>query len=110
MYSNNRVGVFHEDRRIGEMEIYPSQELQQQQQQEDDLMKQRKKKQREVMEKAKMGIRISHFSQPSDRCSPLAVLTTVSSFGLCFKLEDSSSPAQDSLSLFYSSCLRGSKV
>ncbi|KAL1201800.1 RNA polymerase II C-terminal domain phosphatase-like 1 [Cardamine amara subsp. amara] len=108
MYSNNRVGVFHEDRRIGEMEICPSRELQQQQ--EDDVMKQRKKKQREVMEKAKMGIRISHFSQSSDRCPPLAVLTTISSFGLCFKLEASSSPAQESLSLFYSSCLRETKT
>lgn len=110
MYSNNRVEVFYEDGRVGEMEIYPSRDLQQQQQQEDDVMKQRKKKQREVMEEAKMGIRISHFSQSSERCPPLAVLTTISSCGLCFKLEASASPAQESLSLFYSSCLKDNKV
>jgi len=107
MYSNNRVEVFHGDGRLGELEIYPSRELNQQ---EDDVMKQRKKKQREVMELAKMGIRISHFSQSGERCPPLAILTTISSCGLCFKLEASPSPAQESLSLFYSSCLRDNKV
>lgn len=112
MYSSNRVGVYHEDRRVGEMEIYPPKESEQKQQQEDDvMMKQRQKKQREVMEEMKMGIRISHFSQPSERCPPLAVLTTVSSSGLCFKLEAStSSPVQEQLCLFYSSCLRDNKV
>ncbi|KAL9818347.1 RNA polymerase II domain phosphatase-like 1 [Arabidopsis thaliana] len=107
MYSNNRVEVFHGDGRLGELEIYPSRELNQQ---EDDVMKQRKKKQREVMELAKMGIRISHFSQSGERCPPLAILTTISSCGLCFKLEASPSPAQESLSLFYSSCLRDNKT
>jgi RNA polymerase II C-terminal domain phosphatase-like 1/2 len=107
MYSNNRVEVFHGDGRLGELEIYPSRELNQQQ---DDVMKQRKKKQREVMELAKMGIRISHFSQSGERCPPLAILTTISSCGLCFKLEASPSPAQESLSLFYSSCLRDNKT
>lgn len=109
MYSNNRVGVYLEDGRIGELEIYPPKESQQQKQ-EDDVMKQRKKKQREVMEQVKIGIRISHFSQPSERCPPLSVLTTISSSGLCFKLEASSSPAQKPLNLFYSSCLRENKV
>ncbi|KAG7546671.1 FCP1 homology domain [Arabidopsis suecica] len=109
MYSNNRVEVFHGDGRIGEMEIYPSRELQQQHQ-EDDVMKQRKKKQREVMEEAKMGIRINHFSQSGERCTPLAVLTTISSCGLCFKLEASPSSPQEPLSLFYSSCLRDNKT
>lgn len=108
MYSNNRVEVFHGDGRIGEMEIYPPRELPQQQ--EDDVMKQRKKKQREVMEEAKMGIRINHFSQSGERCTPLAVLTTISSCGLCFKLEASPSLAQEPLSLLYSSCLMDNKV
>lgn len=108
MYSN-RVEVYHGDRRVGEMEIYPSRESHQQE--DDVMMKQRKKKQREVMEEMKMGIRISHFSEPSERCPPLAVLTTISSSGLCFKLEASpSSPAQEQLGLFYSSCLRDNKV
>ncbi|ESQ55201.1 hypothetical protein EUTSA_v10024324mg [Eutrema salsugineum] len=105
MYNSNRVEVYHEDGRVGELEIYPPTESQQQQ--EDDVTKQRKKK---VMEQVKMGIRISHFSQPSERCPPLAVLTTVSSCGLCFKLEASASPAQEPLSLFYSSCLRDNKT
>ncbi|EOA15976.1 hypothetical protein CARUB_v10004071mg [Capsella rubella] len=111
MYGNNRVEVFIEDGRVGEMEIYPSRDLQlQQHHQEDDVMKQKKKKQREVMEEARMGIRISHFSKSSERCPPLAVLTTISSCGLCFKLEASASPLQESLSHFYSSCLKDNKT
>lgn len=101
MYSSNRVQVYLEDGRVGEMEICPPRESHQ----EDHVMKQRR-----VMEKVKMGIRISRFSQPSERCPPLAVLATVSSCGLCFKLEASPSPAQEQLSLLYSSCLRGNKV
>ncbi|KAF2580239.1 hypothetical protein F2Q68_00006302 [Brassica cretica] len=101
MYSSNRVQVYLEDGRVGEMEICPPRESHQ----EDHVMKQRR-----VMEKVKMGIRISRFSQPSERCPPLAVLATVSSCGLCFKLEASPSPAQEQLSLLYSSCLRGNKT
>ncbi|KAG2261061.1 hypothetical protein Bca4012_014160 [Brassica carinata] len=103
MYNSNRVQVYHEDGRVGEMEMYPPPR------ESDDV--QRKKKQRGVMEEVKMGIRISRFSQPSERCPPLSVLTTVSSFGLCFKLGASaSSPAQESLSLLYSSCLTDNKT
>ncbi|KFK28749.1 hypothetical protein AALP_AA7G041800 [Arabis alpina] len=110
MYSN-RVGVYHEDRRVGEMEIYPPRESNQKQEEDDVMMKQRKKKQREVMEDMKMGIRISHFSQSSERCPPLAVVTTVSSSGLCFKLEaSSSSSVQEQLGFLYSSCLRDNKT
>ncbi|KAF8115018.1 hypothetical protein N665_0030s0065 [Sinapis alba] len=103
MYNSNRVEVYLEDGRVGEMEMYPP--PRESQQEEEHVMKQRR-----VMEKVKMGIRISRFSQPSERCPPLAVLTTVSSCGLCFKLEASASPAQEQLSLFYSSCLRGNKT
>lgn len=99
MYNSNRVQVYHEDVRVGEMEIHPPRE--------DDVMKERKKK---VMEEVKMGIKISSFSQPSKRCTPLAVLTTISSSGLCFKLEASPTPAHEPLSVFHSSCLRDQKV
>ncbi|CAN7031891.1 hypothetical protein IGI04_031127 [Brassica rapa subsp. trilocularis] len=104
MYNNsNRVQVYLEDGRVGEMQICPPRESHQ----EDQVMKQRR-----VMEKVTMGmgIRISRFSQPSERCPPLAVLATVSSCGLCFKLEASPSPPQEQLSLLYSSCLRGNKT
>lgn len=100
MYNSNRVQVYHEDVRVGEMEIHALKE--------DDVMKERKKK---VMAEVKMGIKISGFSQPSKRCTPLAVLTTISSSGLCFKLEASPTPAaHDPLSVFHSSCLRDQKV
>ncbi|CAF2070355.1 unnamed protein product [Brassica oleracea var. botrytis] len=97
MYNSNRVQVYHEDVRVGEMEIHPPRE--------DDVMKQRA-----VMEEVKMGIKISSFSQPSKRCTPLAVLTTISSSGLCFKLEASPTPAHEPLSVFHSSCLRDQKT
>lgn len=94
-YNSNRVQVYHEDVRVGEMEIHPTP----------------REKQRAVMEEAKkMGIKISRFSQPSNRCTPLSVLTTISSSGPCFKLEASATPAHDPLSVFHSSCLRDKKV
>lgn len=103
MYNSNRVvQVYHEDVRVGEMEIHlpPPRE--------DDVMKKER-----VMEQVKMGIiRLSRFSQPSQRCTPLSVLTTISSSGLCFTLEASASatPAHDPLTFFHSSCLRDNKV
>ncbi|XP_009135034.2 RNA polymerase II C-terminal domain phosphatase-like 1 [Brassica rapa] len=98
MYNSNRVQVYHEDVRVGEMEIHPLKE--------DDVLKERKKR---VMEEVKMGIKISGFSQPSKRCTPLSVLTTISSSGLCFKLE-ATTAAHDPLSVFHSSCLRDQKT
>ena len=54
-------------------------------------------------------IRISHFSQPSERCTPLAVLHTVTSCGVCFKLE-SKTQLQDGLFHLHSLCIRENKV
>uniref|UniRef100_M4FCE5 protein-serine/threonine phosphatase n=1 Tax=Brassica campestris TaxID=3711 RepID=M4FCE5_BRACM len=99
-----RVQVYHEDGRFGEMEIHPPPR-----EPDDDVL--RKKKQREVMEQVKIGIRVTRFSHPSERCPPLAVLTTVSSCGLCFKLEaPASSTAQEPLTLLHSSCLTDNKT
>ncbi|KAJ1417623.1 HAD-like superfamily [Sesbania bispinosa] len=54
-------------------------------------------------------IRISHFSQPSERCPPLAVLHTVTSCGVCFKME-SKSQQQDGLFHLHSLCIRENKT
>ncbi|KAM3362378.1 RNA polymerase II C-terminal domain phosphatase-like 1 isoform X1 [Capsicum galapagoense] len=57
-------------------------------------------------------IKISHYSAPSERCPPLAVLHTVTS-GISFKLEPTKSKSlnQDSpLILLHSTCLRDSKT
>lgn len=54
-------------------------------------------------------IRISHFSQPSERCPPLAVLHTVTSCGVCFKME-SKTQQQDGLFQLHSLCIRENKV
>ncbi|XP_010538519.1 PREDICTED: RNA polymerase II C-terminal domain phosphatase-like 1 [Tarenaya hassleriana] len=112
MYSN-RVEVYNGEGKVGEMEVHPPRESEK----GDEMMMLRKKKRREIMEEVKKGIRISHFSQPSERCPPLAVLHTISSSGLCFKLEatakfksSSSSPAHEPLRLFHSSCLRDNKT
>lgn len=54
-------------------------------------------------------IRISHYSQPSERCPPLAVLHTITSTGIAFKSE--SLQHQDSLlSVLHATCLRDNKV
>lgn len=54
-------------------------------------------------------IRISHFSPPSERCPPLAVVHAVNNGGICFKLE---SPAnkKGQLSVMHATCLRDNKV
>ncbi|KAK3018861.1 hypothetical protein RJ639_004426, partial [Escallonia herrerae] len=58
-------------------------------------------------------IRVSRFSAPSERCPPLAVLHTITSTGVCFKMEssDKSQSAVDSpLNLLHFSCLRENKT
>ncbi|KAK4347129.1 hypothetical protein RND71_033468 [Anisodus tanguticus] len=61
-------------------------------------------------------IRISHYSQPSERCPPLAVLHTITSStssGISFKLEPAKSKSlnQDSpIFLLHSTCLRDNKT
>ncbi|XP_027160416.1 RNA polymerase II C-terminal domain phosphatase-like 1 [Coffea eugenioides] len=61
-------------------------------------------------------IRISEYSQSSERCPPLAVLHTVTSSssdsgGLCFKLELKDKSQQNSpLSILHATCLRENKT
>lgn len=52
-------------------------------------------------------IRITHFSQPSERCSPLAVLHTITT--VCFKME-SKIQHQNQLLHLHSLCIRENKV
>lgn len=81
--------VYEGDDVVGEVEIYP-------QNQGLELMKE---------------IRISHYSQPSERCPPLAVLHTITSCGVCFKMESSKAQSQDTpLYLLHSTCIRENKV
>ncbi|KAI4365120.1 hypothetical protein MLD38_021138 [Melastoma candidum] len=56
----------------------------------------------------KDSIRISHFSQPSERCPPLAVLHTVSGYGVDFKMEATSRGMP--ISVLHSSCIRDNKT
>ncbi|KAJ9545209.1 hypothetical protein OSB04_024916 [Centaurea solstitialis] len=50
-------------------------------------------------------IRIHHFSQVSERCPPLSVLLTISSFSVRCKLESSSSPVRQPLLIdLHASC------
>lgn len=87
--------VYEGDKPLGEVEVYP---------QNKDYYYQNQNK----------DIRISHFSQPSERCSPLAVLYTISardassSRGLCFKIETKSQSKE--LYLLHSSCIGDKKV
>ncbi|XP_030969184.1 RNA polymerase II C-terminal domain phosphatase-like 1 [Quercus lobata] len=74
---------------LGEVEIYPEE-----------------KEKIEVKE-----IRISQFSQASERCPPLAVLHTITATGISFKMESKSSLSQDSpLFDLHSSCFKEHKT
>lgn len=66
-----------------------------------------------MREKLKDKIRISYYSTPSERCSPLAVLHTITSptTGVCLKMECSKTINSNSqLNLLHSTCLRENKV
>ncbi|XP_038982808.1 RNA polymerase II C-terminal domain phosphatase-like 1 isoform X2 [Phoenix dactylifera] len=56
-------------------------------------------------------IRISHFSPSSERCLPLAVLHTIASGGVSFKMESRSPPSDESpLCSLHAACLRENKT
>ncbi|KAK6124405.1 hypothetical protein DH2020_041825 [Rehmannia glutinosa] len=55
-------------------------------------------------------IRISHYSPPSERCPPLAVLHTINSTGICFKMESTVKNQDSPLSFLHASCLRDNKI
>ncbi|KAK6917521.1 Double-stranded RNA-binding domain [Dillenia turbinata] len=93
-----KFGVYEGENLLGEVEIIP--------QNENMLMMM-------MNNNNKREIRISKYSQPSDRCPPLAVLHTISSSGLCFKMESATKfQSQDNmpLSILHSTCLRDNKT
>lgn len=55
-------------------------------------------------------IRIHHISPVSERCPPLSVLQTISSFSVCCKLESSSPVEQSHLINLHASCFYELKV
>ncbi|XP_061984320.1 RNA polymerase II C-terminal domain phosphatase-like 1 [Populus nigra] len=102
--------VYKGEELLGEVEIY----AQEQQQEEEE----NKNKRKRVIDEIVKGIRISHFSQASERCPPLAVLHTITSIGVCFKMEEStassstkiSSQQESPLRLLLSSCIQENKT
>uniref|UniRef100_A0A5B6ZK95 protein-serine/threonine phosphatase n=1 Tax=Davidia involucrata TaxID=16924 RepID=A0A5B6ZK95_DAVIN len=88
--------LYEGDNLLGEVEIYP----QNQNQNQNGV----------VVDMSYKEIRISHFSQPSERCPPLAVLHTITSSGVCFKMESKSQSPDSLLYLLHSSCLRENKT
>ncbi|KAG6754840.1 hypothetical protein POTOM_040638 [Populus tomentosa] len=100
--------VYKGEELLGEVEIY----AQEQQQEEEE------NKRKRVIDEIVKGIRISHFSQASERCPPLAVLHTITSIGVCFKMEEStassstkiSSQQESPLRLLHSSCIQENKT
>lgn len=70
-----------------------------------------------LRDKLKDKIRISYYSTPSERCSPLAVLHTITTTssstttsGICLKMECISKTNNLQLNLLHSTCLRENKV
>ncbi|KAJ6839434.1 RNA polymerase II C-terminal domain phosphatase-like 1 [Iris pallida] len=83
----SKSAVFHKNSFVGEVEIYP----------------------KNTNSAVAREIRISHFSPPSDRCPPLAVLHTIAgAAGAAFRME-SRSPSPELYSL-YSVCLGENKT
>lgn len=107
--------VYHGEELLGEVEVYLQQLSRDdgggEEEEEESCYQSRKEKARMVEDVVKERVRVDHLSQPSERCPPLAVLHTVASCGICFKMESQSSLSPDSpLSLLHSSCTRDSKV
>ncbi|XP_076942816.1 RNA polymerase II C-terminal domain phosphatase-like 1 isoform X2 [Bidens hawaiensis] len=99
------VAVYDGERLLGDVEVYYNPNLMNVQ---------------NIREKLKDRIRISYYSTPSERCSPLAVLHTVTSSaaasGVCLKLESVSngfgfgSGSNSALSVLHSTCLTENKT
>ncbi|XP_007025680.2 PREDICTED: RNA polymerase II C-terminal domain phosphatase-like 1 [Theobroma cacao] len=112
MTSMYKSVVYRGEEVLGEVEIYPQQQLQQQQQ----LREEEDERKIMVMEEEMKEIRIEYLTQGSERCPPLAVLHTITSSGICFKMESSKdnnySSSQDSppLHLLHSECIRDNKT
>lgn len=88
--------VYQGNSLLGEVEIYPNPNY---------------LNQNQIIDlKNNQDIRITHFSQPSERCPPLAVLHTIAPFGVCFKLESSTKSENSPLFSLHSSCLRENKT
>ncbi|CAL9015431.1 unnamed protein product [Prunus brigantina] len=89
--------VYKGEELLGEVEIYPEEN-------------ENKNKNKNLVDELK-EIRISYFSQSSERCPPVAVLHTISSHGVCFKMESKTSQSQDTpLFLLHSSCVMENKT
>ncbi|KAL0363336.1 UNVERIFIED_CONTAM: RNA polymerase II C-terminal domain phosphatase-like 1 [Sesamum calycinum] len=84
------VAVYEGERVLGEAELHPSDGF--------------------VLGNELKEIRISHYSPPSERCPPLAVLHTISATGICFKLESTAKNQDSPLSLLHATCLRDNKT
>ncbi|XP_042520231.1 RNA polymerase II C-terminal domain phosphatase-like 1 [Macadamia integrifolia] len=81
--------VYQGNSLLGEAEIYP---------------------QNQKIDMTNKEIRISHFSQPSERCPPLAVLHTIAPCGICFKMESKALSGDSPLLSLHTSCLRENKT
>ncbi|ERM95222.1 hypothetical protein AMTR_s00009p00267690 [Amborella trichopoda] len=86
-----KSAVYHGDSLLGEAEVYPEREYLN-------------------LETITKEIRISHLSLPSERCPPLAVLHTIASCGVCFKLEFKSQSGESPLFSLYNTCLKDNKT
>ncbi|KAK9131738.1 hypothetical protein Scep_011266 [Stephania cephalantha] len=62
------------------------------------------------MEMSNRELKISHLSQPSERCPPLAVLHIIASSGVCFKMEAAARSEDLPLFSLHSTCLGENKT
>ncbi|XP_039008785.1 RNA polymerase II C-terminal domain phosphatase-like 1, partial [Hibiscus syriacus] len=109
MMSMYRSVLYQGEEVLGEVEIYPQQHLREEDGGKLTVM---------MMEEEMKEIRIGYLTQGSERCPPLAVLHTITSTGICFKMESSkdnnyySSSSQESppLHLLHLECIRDNKT
>lgn len=92
------VAVFDGEKLLGDVEVYFNPHLM--------------SANMNLREKLKDKIRISYYSTPSERCSPLAVLHTITSptTGVSLKMESSNINPNSQLNLLHSTCLRENKT
>ncbi|KAL8162062.1 hypothetical protein V2J09_013551 [Rumex salicifolius] len=107
-----RTVVYQGDNLLGDVEIYPQHQQNNNLNSNPDLNGSKAAAVLDHLIREKR-IRVNHFSQPSERCPPLAVLYTIGTADLCLKMESNDYDRHTKttpLGALHSTCLRENKT